>query len=196
MWFTLCKIYLQIFTFIIRIEIRIFLWGPYVLNYNFTLGEPLSYIEISWVKIPRRLHNWILSYIGINICIAEKKQSLGNKSKSKLYYDRQSVGQSVLVSGAHLGPATNFSPAMFNYFRQLQVCWCGRPLWREVASVFFFFCRVSPNTPFLRSESHGTHENILLSLFLRLPQSESPSSCNYIPQEQGNPVIPLGIGFV
>jgi hypothetical protein len=27
----------------------------------------------------------------------------------KLIYDRQSVGQSVLVSGTHLGPATNFS---------------------------------------------------------------------------------------
>jgi hypothetical protein len=27
----------------------------------------------------------------------------------KLIYDRQSVCQSVLVSGAHLGPATNFS---------------------------------------------------------------------------------------
>jgi hypothetical protein len=27
----------------------------------------------------------------------------------KLIYDRQSVGQSVLVSGAHLGPSTNFS---------------------------------------------------------------------------------------
>jgi hypothetical protein len=27
----------------------------------------------------------------------------------KLIYDRQSVGQSVLVSGAHLGPVTNFS---------------------------------------------------------------------------------------
>jgi hypothetical protein len=31
------------------------------------------------------------------------------KLKLKLYYDRQSVGQSVLVSGAHLGPTTNFS---------------------------------------------------------------------------------------
>jgi hypothetical protein len=30
------------------------------------------------------------------------------KLKSKLYYDRQSVGQSVLVSGTHPGPATNF----------------------------------------------------------------------------------------
>jgi hypothetical protein len=31
------------------------------------------------------------------------------KLKLKLIYDRQSVGQSVLVSGAHLGPVTNFS---------------------------------------------------------------------------------------
>jgi hypothetical protein len=38
------------------------------------------------------------------------------KSKSKLDYDRQSVGQSVLVSGTHLGPATNFSHSLFNYF--------------------------------------------------------------------------------
>jgi hypothetical protein len=29
--------------------------------------------------------------------------------KLKLNYDRQSVGQSVLVSGTNLGPATNFS---------------------------------------------------------------------------------------
>jgi hypothetical protein len=29
--------------------------------------------------------------------------------KLKLNYDRQSVGESVLVLGTHLGPATNFS---------------------------------------------------------------------------------------
>jgi hypothetical protein len=34
------------------------------------------------------------------------------KLKLKLIYDRQSVGQSVLVSGAHLGPVTNFYFAM------------------------------------------------------------------------------------
>jgi hypothetical protein len=34
------------------------------------------------------------------------------KKKEELIYDRQSVGQSVLVSGAHLGPVTNFSFAM------------------------------------------------------------------------------------
>jgi hypothetical protein len=31
------------------------------------------------------------------------------KLKLKLIYDRQSDGQSVLVSGAHVGPVTNFS---------------------------------------------------------------------------------------
>jgi hypothetical protein len=29
---------------------------------------------------------------------------------------RQSVGQHILVSGTHLGPATYFSPSLFDYF--------------------------------------------------------------------------------
>jgi hypothetical protein len=37
------------------------------------------------------------------------KQQRALKSKLKLIYDWQSVRQSVLVSGTHLGPATNFS---------------------------------------------------------------------------------------
>jgi hypothetical protein len=41
-------------------------------------------------------------------------------SKSKSHYDRQSVGQSVLVSGAHLGTATNFSVSLKFSFRQLR----------------------------------------------------------------------------
>jgi hypothetical protein len=39
-----------------------------------------------------------------------------SKSKLKLYYDRRSVGQAVLVSSTHLGPATNFYPSFFKYF--------------------------------------------------------------------------------
>jgi hypothetical protein len=42
-----------------------------------------------------------------------------SKSKLKSHYDRQSVGQSVLVLGAHLGPATNFSFSLRFYFIQL-----------------------------------------------------------------------------
>jgi hypothetical protein len=69
---------------------------------------------------------------------SRRSVSLGIKprlSKSKLQYDRQSGGQSVSVSGTHLGPATKFSPSVFLYFRQLRVCWCGRPLWREDGSI-------------------------------------------------------------
>jgi hypothetical protein len=39
----------------------------------------------------------------------EVKVTYGWRSKSKWHYDRQSVGQSVLVSGSNLGPATNFT---------------------------------------------------------------------------------------
>jgi hypothetical protein len=41
-------------------------------------------------------------------------------SKSKSHYDWQSVGQSVLVLGSHLGPATNFSFSWRFSFRQLR----------------------------------------------------------------------------
>jgi hypothetical protein len=34
------------------------------------------------------------------------------KSKSKLYYDRLSVGQAVLMTGTHLKPTTNLSPSI------------------------------------------------------------------------------------
>jgi hypothetical protein len=47
-----------------------------------------------------------------------------SNQKLKLYYDQQSVGQSVLVSGTHLGPATN---CQIFFFLQLRVCWCGAP---------------------------------------------------------------------
>jgi hypothetical protein len=41
-----------------------------------------------------------------------KADNVAAMKKKKLIYDRQSVGQSVLVSGAHLGPVTNFSFAL------------------------------------------------------------------------------------
>jgi hypothetical protein len=45
---------------------------------------------------------------------ASTRESL--PSKSKLYYNRQSVGQSVLVTGDHLRPVNNFSFLLFEYF--------------------------------------------------------------------------------
>jgi hypothetical protein len=66
-----------------------------------------------------------------------------NLSKSKLYWF---VGQSVLVSGTHLGSATISSHSRFFYmFWFIDV---EHPLWREVGSVIFSFCRASPAQPF------------------------------------------------
>jgi hypothetical protein len=99
------------------------------------------------------------------------RQALGFptcKSKSELYYDGQSVGQSILVSSTHCGAATNFFPLLLNFFRQLRVCWCGAPsLTRSQVCTFQFLPGIN-SAAFLRSESHGTHEHSLLSLFLRL----------------------------
>jgi hypothetical protein len=109
---------------------------------------------------------------------------------SKLYYDRQSVGQSVLVSGTHLGPATNFFPlSLWVFFRQLRVCWCGAPSLTRSRVWTFQFLQGIASAAFLRSESHGTHEHSLLSLFLRLPQPGWPGSCIYFPKEQGMRVL-------
>jgi hypothetical protein len=72
------------------------------------------------------------------------------KLKFKLIYERQSVGQSALVSGAHLGPATNFS---FSLKFRLDSCgfiilW--RPLWRDGGSVNY--CTIASG-PFQSSQS-------------------------------------------
>jgi hypothetical protein len=48
-------------------------------------------------------------YLNVSLQIA-------NKLGKRIYYDRHSVGQSVLVSGTHLAPATNFSHSLLDYF--------------------------------------------------------------------------------
>jgi hypothetical protein len=40
--------------------------------------------------------------------VGEVSANFCGQSHVKLYYDRRSVGQSVLVPSTHLGPATNF----------------------------------------------------------------------------------------
>jgi hypothetical protein len=67
-----------------------------------------------------------------------------SKSKSKSHYDRQSVGQAVLASCAHLGPATNFSFPLSFSFRQLRFGILQSPLWWEDGSVICCCCWSSP----------------------------------------------------
>jgi hypothetical protein len=62
------------------------------------------------------------------------------KSKSKLFYDRQSVGQSILVSSTHLGPKTRFL-LLSDSFRFVDV---ERLLSREAGSIVYNCCWSSP----------------------------------------------------
>jgi hypothetical protein len=97
----------------------------------------------------------------------------------KLYYDRWSVGQFVLVSGSYF----NFRCLTITFF----LLHVGLPLWGVGGSVIF-----SAITHCL--ESRRTNNHILLS-HLRLSQPGEPGPRIYIPQEHGGPVIPPGTGF-
>jgi hypothetical protein len=96
------------------------------------------------------------------------------RDKSKLYYDWQSVGQSVLVSGTHLGPTTHFPLLPIIIFTQLLVsCWGAPSLTRGRVCTFPLLPGIT-SAIFHRSESHVTHEHILLSLFWDSPNLEGP----------------------
>jgi hypothetical protein len=69
--------------------------------------ESLMYIANQYV--PRKIAN------GVENPIAGTA-TLQLKSKSKLKYGRRSADQSVLVWGTRLGPATNFSNSLFDFF--------------------------------------------------------------------------------
>jgi hypothetical protein len=66
-----------------------------------------------------------------------------SESKPELYYDRQSVGQFILVSGTHLAPATNFSHFLIFFFYSFGFVDLGNPLWREIESVLSSFAPFS-----------------------------------------------------
>jgi hypothetical protein len=99
----------------------------------------------------------------------------GNQRQSQSYITTD--GQSVLVSGTHLWPATNFLLLSLIIFRQLRICWCGAPSVTRSRICSFEFLLGIASANFLRSEFHGTHEHILLSLFFRLSQPGGPGSC-------------------
>jgi hypothetical protein len=87
-----------------------------------------------------------------------------------LYYDRRAVGQSVLVSGTHLGSATNFHSLII--FRQLRICWCEVPSLTRGRVCSFQLLLGFISAVILRSESHGTHGHISLSQIWDSPNLE------------------------
>jgi hypothetical protein len=96
-----------------------------------------------------------------------------SKLKSKLYYDRQAVGQSALLSGTHLGPVTNFFPfSIWLFFYSFGFLDVGRPLWREVGSVLFSLYRASPAQPFSDLSPTGLMSIVYCLYFFRLPNQK------------------------
>jgi hypothetical protein len=84
-------------------------------NATLTLGIfrafPRSY-RMSYTdrNCPTCSYEHVISVTGTKMTwLAVKRLNQSQKSKSKSHYDRQSVGQFVLVSGTHLGPATKFA---------------------------------------------------------------------------------------
>jgi hypothetical protein len=117
------------------------------------------------------------------------------KLKLKLHYDRQSVGQSVLVSGTYLGPTTNFSFSLKFSLDSCRVVILKRPLWREDGPIIYCCCWSSPAQSRSGLSPTELKTYILLSQFFILPQPGGPGPRIYIPQEQGGPDIPPGTGF-
>jgi hypothetical protein len=74
----------------------------------------------------------------------------------------------------------------FFFFWQFRVCWCGVctfQYWPGIASTAFF-----------RSESHGTYEQSLLSLFFRLSQPGGPVPVFFSPRNRVAQLYPRALG--
>jgi hypothetical protein len=113
----------------------------------------------------------------------------------KWIYDRQSVGQSVLVPGAHLAPVTNFFLLVIS-IRQLRLRYFAAPSltrWRVCNLLYNCFWALSEQS--LLGQSPAYLRAVFYCLIWDSPQPGEPGPRIYIPQEQGGPVIPPGTGF-
>jgi hypothetical protein len=99
---------------------------------------------------------------------------------------RQSVGQSVLVSGTHLRPATNFSLSLFVFsfdsFGFIDA---------EVGPVLFSFCRASPAQPFSDLSPTGLM-SIVYCLYFWDSLNQEGQVPVFISLETGQPNYTLG----
>jgi hypothetical protein len=112
-----------------------------------------------------------------------------SSSKSKLCYDWQSFGKSVLVSSTHLGPKTIFV-FLSDSCKFVDV---RHPLWQQ-ESIVYNCCWSSPAQSFSGPSPTGLWSYFTLS-DPRHHRPGGPGPHIYIPNEQGSPVISPGTGF-
>jgi hypothetical protein len=158
---------------------------------QFSVNFPQSY---SYTFSRRLTPNWI------SLCHS-RRLSLHNltpiKSKSKLYYDWQSVSQSILVSGTQLVPMTNSSSlSNFLYIVVDLLLWDALSderigMWFTVATGSYQ-CTLSHVQLLWDTWQYFTVSNIIL------PWCGGPISCIYFPQKQGTQLYPppLALGLL
>jgi hypothetical protein len=124
-------------------------------------------------------------------------QGLSRKSlsKSKLYYDRRSVGKSDLVSGTHLGPRPIFLILYLIIFRQLRFLEVERPLWREVGSYNFQFLPASPAQPFSDLSPTGLRSIFYCLYFWDSPNMEGQGPVFISPRNRVAQLYPWALGL-
>jgi hypothetical protein len=135
-----------------------------------------SYTSRHWVPFssPLRLAGLRWTLCGRAKCLMIIMGLEPKNSKFKLYYNWRSVGQSVLVSGTHLGPMTKFSP----FFDAVHPPWRGQVCSFQLLLGLVSCCSgLSPTRLTI----------IIYCLNVEAPQPAGPGSCIYIPQAWGLP---------
>jgi hypothetical protein len=153
-------------------------WEDGCAAYSCCWFSPMQSSTLTEVSVSVQLEHWqkpaaIVSYTPV---LSSEKASHINKWSALT----QSESQSYIMTNSQSASLSWCQTTIWDsrlifillsliIFRQLQICWCGAPsLMRSRVCSFQFLLGIT-STVFLGSESHGTHEHILLSLFLRPP---------------------------
>jgi hypothetical protein len=132
-------------------------------------------------------YHWLPLAIAGQYSLPTHNSSVSPKSKSKLCYDRRSVGQSVLVSSTHLRPKIRFLLLSDS---------CGfpdvrRPLWREGGSVVYNYYWSSGAQSFSGSSPVG-----LRTIFYSLRFETPPTWRTRSPRNRAVQLYPQALGFL
>jgi hypothetical protein len=152
-----------------------------VANCAATQELPAFYGIRRFITVSTRALHWSLPWARSLISI------IASKSKSEFCYDRRSVGQSVLVSGPHLGPVT---------VSRLQVYWRG-----ALSLTRGRVCRLQLLLGFASAVIHGSESRGLITIFycLRfetLPNLEGQAPVFISPKNKLVRFCPQALGFL
>jgi hypothetical protein len=143
------------------------------------LGKPRHGLEIILIRILER-YNQVWTDLA-----QDRSRWWSSQSKSYIMTESQSASPSWYEAPIwDPWPIFPILSLIILFFDSLGFVDVRRPLWREDGVCIFQFLLGITSAAFLRSESHGTHEQFIVSIFETPPQPRGPGSCIYFPQEQ------------